>query len=140
MSYPIINNPIKAINSVQGAVPCPSLDGYTVNIYDVSSEEAGRTEDFKMHKLRGGQCVTIELAWNNLQLADISAILKAFNAEYFTVTYLNPLAADYVTETFYTGDRVSPTYSTLLGVWSVSFTIIGRDAHHVDEATGEWLD
>ena len=138
MSYSIVNNPIKAVNGVQGAVPCPSMEGYTVNIYDVSSEDAGRTEDFQMHKLRGGQCVTLALAWNNLTLSEISNILKTFNAEYFTVTYLNPLTADYTTETFYTGDRVSPTYSTNLGVWSVNFTVIGRDAHEVDETTGLW--
>jgi hypothetical protein len=138
MPYSIENNPIKAVNGVEGAVPCPSMDGYTVNIYDVSSEDAGRTEDFQMHKLRGGQCVTLELAWNNLSISEISNILKTFNAEYYTITYLNPLTADYVTETFYTGDRLSPTYSVVLNVWSVSFTAIGRDAHVVDEETGLW--
>lgn len=140
MAYSTTNNPIKAVNSVEGAVPCPSMDGYTVSIYDVSSEEAGRTEDFKMHKLRGGQCVTLDVAWNNLSKAEIANILQTFNAEYFTVTYLNPLTADYSTETFYAGDRVSPCYNTSMNVWSVSFTLIGRDAHHVDESTGLWTD
>ena len=75
MPYSIVNNPIKAVNGVQGAVPCPSMEGYTVNIYDVSSEDAGRTEDFQMHKLRGGQCVTLALARNNMTFSEISNIL-----------------------------------------------------------------
>lgn len=140
MPYSIVDNPIKAVQGVNGAVPCPSMDGYNVSIYDVSSEEAGRTEDFQMHKLRGGQCVTLDVAWNNVSLSEISTILRAFNAEYFTVTYLNPLTADYYTETFYAGDRVAPTYNVKLNVWSVSFTLIGRDAHTVDETTGLWVD
>lgn len=140
MSYSIENNPIKAVNGVQGEVPCPSMDGYTVNIYDVSSEDAGRTEDFQMHKLRGGQCVTLEVAWNNLSLGDVSHIIWAFNKEYFTVTYLCPVTATYITEEFYAGDRVSPAYNTKLNLWSINFTLIGRNAHQIDETTGLWTN
>lgn len=140
MAYSTTNNPISAVDGVSGAVPCPSMDGYTVNIYDVSSEEAGRTQDFQMHKLRGGQCVTLDVSWNNIRSADLAVILKTFNKEYFTVTYLNPLTASYVTETFYTGDRMSPVYSCVEDVWSVSFTLIGRNAHTVDESTGLWTN
>jgi len=140
MAYSILNNPIQEVDGVSGAVPCPSMDGYTVNIYDVSSEEAGRTEDFQMHKLRGGQCVTLEVSWNNLPSADVAVILQTFNKEYFSVKYLNPLTAAYVTETFYTGDRVAPVYSCVEDIWSVQFTLIGRNAHTVDETTGLWTN
>lgn len=120
------NNPdlYNPIDNVGGAfLRSPSV--YNYNLMDVSDPDAGRTEDGLMHKNRIGQKVKLELAWNNISTADVSAILQAFNPEYITVKYLDGLAGTYLTKTFYVGDRSVPSYSTRLGIWSnVAFNII----------------
>lgn len=116
-------NPIKSVDGV--AVRCPSK--YTYKLEDVSESEAGRTEDTVMHKLRIGQVVALELSWNNIPTADVSAILQAFNPEYIEVEYLDARLGAYTTATFYVGNRSAPMYNSLLGLWSnVSFNIIKR--------------
>ena len=115
-------NPIKTVDGA--AIKCPS--GYTWGLQDISSSDAGRTEDGKMHKNRIGQVVKLELAWNNIKTAEVSTILKAFNPEYITVCYLDAMQGEYITSEFYVGDRSSPAYNTALGVWSISFNIVER--------------
>lgn len=78
-----------------------------------------------MHKDRIGQKVKIQLSWNNIPTSDASAILTAFNPEYVEIKYLDPMAGDYLTKTFYVGDRSAPMYNATVGLWSnVSFNII----------------
>lgn len=116
-------NPIKSVNGVQ--IPCPS--SYQWKLSDVSAADAGRTEDTIMDKMRIGQKVHLELAWQNITHAAASTILTAFNPEYFSVTYLDAMSGTYKTKTFYAGDRSSPSYNVRLGLWSnVSFNIIER--------------
>ena len=116
-------NPIRSVNGA--TVPCPS--SYQWKLSDVSDPDAGRTEDALMHKMLIAQKVHLELAWQNVPTSVASAVLNAFNHEYFTVTYLDPMANAYLTKTFYVGDRSVPAYNTLLGIWSnVSFNIIER--------------
>jgi hypothetical protein len=94
---------------------------------DISSSDAGRTEDTKMDKMRIGQVVGIELSWKNLTTEEVSAILKAFNPEYIMVEYLDALEGDYVESEFYVGNRSAPLYNASLRVWSnVSFNLIER--------------
>ena len=115
-------NPIKSVGSVTN-IPCPST--YEWKLSDVSSADAGRTEDGKMHKERIAQKIHIELSWQNITTSDASIILNAFNPEYINVNYLDPKANAYQTKTFYVGDRSAPSYNTRLGIWSnVSFNII----------------
>lgn len=113
--------------------PISSVDGHTVrppseyqwSLQDVSDPDAGRTEDALMHKLRITQKVKLQLAWNNISTGDASNILTAFNPEYITVEYLDPMAGAYLTKRFYVGDRSAPMYNNTIGVWSnVSFNII----------------
>ena len=114
-------NPIESVNGQP--VRSPSVFQY--NLKDVSSSDAGRTEDAQMHKKRIAQKVTIQLAWNNIETDDASAIMNAFNPEYIEVTYLDLLAGGYITKTFYVGDRAAPMYNNRLGLWSnVAFNII----------------
>lgn len=118
-----IYNPIKSVNG--SPVRSPSV--YQVDINDVSDSDAGRTEDALMHKNRIAQKRKITLAWNAISTADASAILQAFNPEYISVEYLDPMVGGFVTKTFYVGDRSAPAYSTRLGLWSnVGFNIIER--------------
>ena len=117
------NNPIRSVNGVE--VKCPS--SYLWKLEDVSASDAGRTEDTKMDKMRIGQIVGIELSWQNLTTNEVSKILKAFNPEYITVTYLDAMAGKYVTSEFYVGNRSAPMYNSRKGIWSnVSLNLIER--------------
>lgn len=116
-------NPIASVDGV--SIPCPS--SYLWKLEDVSAPDAGRTEDTVMHKKRIGQLVGLELSWQNISTAKASKILQAFNPEYISVRYLDPMANGYVTSTFYVGNRSVPMYNATLDVWSnVSFNIIKR--------------
>jgi hypothetical protein len=116
-------NPIKSVDGK--AVKCPS--GYQWKLQDISDSDAGRTEDTVMDKKRIGQCVKLELEWQNITTAEASAILKAFNPEYITICYLDAMAGKYVTSEFYVGDRSAPMYNCRKGIWSnVAFNVIER--------------
>lgn len=116
-------NPIKSVDG--SAVKCPSSYQYALS--DLSDSSAGRTEDTVMHKNRIGQKVKLSLEWKNLTSKECSAVLKAFNPEYISVTYLDAMEGGYVTKTFYVGDRSTPLYNCRLGLWSnVSFNITER--------------
>ena len=114
-------NPLESVGGV--TVPCPS--SYKYQLSDVSAADAGRTEDALMHKMRIAQKVHLDLAWNYVTTANASTILTAFNNEYISIKYLDPMAGGYVTKTFYVGDRSVPAYNTRLGLWeNVTFNVI----------------
>lgn len=116
-------NPILSVNGV--AVKCPS--SYQFDLQDISAADAGRTEDTNMDKMRIGQAVKLELSWQGIYTSDVAPILRAFNPEYITVTYLDALDGGYRTSEFYVGDRSAPMYSSLTGLWNnVSFNLIER--------------
>lgn len=118
------NNPIKSVDNV--AIPCPS--SYKWKLEDISSNDAGRTEDTVMDKKRIGQVVGIDLEWKNVSIKDAAEILTAFNPEYITVCYLDAKVGEFVTSEFYVGNRNAPLYNATLGVWqSITFNIIERD-------------
>lgn len=107
---------------------------------DVSASEAGRVESTKMMKMLLGQCVKLELAWQNVTNDVVKQVLTAFNREYFTVVYLDPLMGSYVSKEFYAGDRGATSYNTTLGLWTVSLNIIERKAKTYNWLTKEWED
>lgn len=120
-------NPIYAVDSVIGAVPPPS--SYQWKLQDVSASDAGRTEEGVMDKARIGQVVALELSWQNVTTAVAKNILTAFQPEYVSVQYTDPLfgtGASYrKTKTFYVGDRAAPMYNSKQGLWSnISFNLI----------------
>lgn len=117
-------NPIRTVNGI--AVPCPS--SYEWQLEDVSRNEAGRTEDGTMHKLRFGQIPGINLVWKLPSLAEAALILRVFNPEYITVEYLDVTTADWASKVFYVGNRSAPLYNSRLGRWeSISFNLIARE-------------
>ena len=117
------NNPIQSVDGK--AVKCPS--SYLWKLEDLSSSDAGRTEDGKMQKMRIGQVVGLDLSWQGLTTKEVSQILQAFNPEYITVKYLDALQGKYVTSEFYVGNRSAPMYNAKLGLWqNVTFNIIER--------------
>lgn len=120
----LIYNPIQSVDG-KSIAKCPS--SYLWKLEDVSASDAGRTEDTVMHKKRIGQVVGIELSWQNITTAEVSALLQAFNPEYITVCYLDAMEGEYVTAEFYVGNRSAPMYNTRRGLWSnLSFNLIKR--------------
>ncbi len=117
-------NPIRSVNGMP--VKCP--DAYSWKLEDISSSDAGRTESTVMDKKRIGQIVGIELSWQWLTTLEISKILKAFNPEYISVCYLDPMEGEYVTAEFYVGNRSAPLYDLSQGgLWSnLAFNLIKR--------------
>lgn len=113
-------NPIRAVNGAQ--IPCPSTYHWSVN--DISDPDAGRSESGLMHKMRITRKRKLELAWQNVPLATVNAVLTAFEPEYVDVTFLDPLENGYVTRTFYSGDQDAPAYNVRINAWTVSFNII----------------
>ena len=117
-------NPIRSVDGFE--IPCPS--SYQWKLEDVSSSDAGRTEDTVMDKKRIGQVVGIDLEWKNVSIEDAATILQAFNPEYIQVCYLDAKQGEYITSEFYVGNRNAALYNSALGVWqSIKFNIIERD-------------
>lgn len=71
------------------AVKTPSKFGWSLQ--DVSAADSGRTQDALMWKNRVATKEKISLEWAGVTTAEASAILQAFTAEYFSVTYHSPL-------------------------------------------------
>lgn len=113
-------NPIKSVGGI--TVPVPSK--YDWKLSDVSSADAGRTEDALMHKMRIAQKVHIELEWQNIGDSAAQTILTAFQPEYINIQYYDYKSMSFQTKRFYVGDRNVTTYSRILGISTVAFNII----------------
>lgn len=108
-------------------MPCPS--SFTWGLQDVSASESGRTDDLIMQKNRVGQKRKLSLGWTGEDWKTTSKIMKAFNPEYFEVTYPDMLSGEYETRTFYAGDRSAPVQFWWVGnqrVETISFEVIER--------------
>ena len=116
-------NPIQSVGG-NTSLPCPSK--YDWKLSDVSSADAGRTEDGLMHKERITSKVHLELEWQNVSDADASAILAAFQPEYISVNYYDYKALAFQTKTFYVGDRSVTSYNRYMGIGTIAFNIIER--------------
>lgn len=115
------DNPIRSVGGV--AVPAPSK--YSWKESDVSSPDAGRTEDGLMHKETVAKKIHIELSWENINDNEAKTILVAFsNDEYFQVTYFDYKAMNFLTKTFYVGDREVEAYNRAMKISTVTFNII----------------
>lgn len=119
------NNNMITVDGVKIKTP----SSLTWGLQDISASDAGRTDDTIMHKNKVGQKVTLDLSWSGTTPEETSAILKAFDPEYFKVTYWDAKDGKMETRTFYAGDRKAP-----VKIWtvnqkryeSVSFNIIER--------------
>lgn len=121
--------PNQAYNPIQsvGGVIIPSPSKYDWKLSDVSSPDAGRTEDGLMHKELITQKVHLELEWQYITDIEVQTILAAFNAsEYLDVQYYDYKAMAFLTKTFYVGDRQVTTYNRAKGISTLAFNIIER--------------
>ena len=116
----------RTILQVNGTyIPDPSSLQW--GLQTVSDENAGRTQDGKMHVNLITRKRKLELVWKGVDFATASEILQAVNPVNFDVTYLDALTNTRLTKTFYVGDRTAPVYSYHDGYrWysNVSFNII----------------
>jgi len=117
------NSPIQKVDNSTN-IPTPSK--YDWKLSDVSSADSGRAENGEMHKLRIAQKVHIELEWQNIGDTEAQTILIAFQPEYISVKYFDYKAMDYMTKTFYVGDRSVSSYSRVKKIGTISFNIIER--------------
>lgn len=110
-------------------VPVKDPAVFEWGLQDVSSSDAGRTDDSVMHKNRIAQKRKIKLSWNNPTPEETAAILQVFNPEYFYVTYPDALSGQRERREFYAGDRSAPVrrWSTRYKRYTqVAFDIIER--------------
>lgn len=107
---------------------CPTPSVFQWGLRDISSSDAGRTEDTLMHKNRVGQKREIKLQWNSPRPEVVSAVLQMFNPEYFEYTYWDPMDNEIETRTFYRGNADTSVYTwTNGGLYeNLGFTIIER--------------
>ena len=80
----------------------------TWGLQDISTADAGRTQSGKMYKMYVCQKRKLQLSWTLPTAAQASAILRAFNHEYFYVRYFDVLDGKQETREFYVGDRTAP--------------------------------
>lgn len=111
----------------------PDPSELTFGLQDISSPDAGRVLDpgNTMYKMRTSQKRKLNITWTLPTQAQATAILQAFNAEYFYVRYFDPLDGQIETREFYAGDRSAPfKWYQLPGkgtrFTTVSFNIIER--------------
>ncbi len=94
---------------------------------DVSSPDAGRTEDGTMHKMRIGSLKSISLTWNNLKTEELYEILNMIKDEYITIDYFDPKTCMRKSSTFYVGNRSMAMYNGVLNLWqNLGFKFIER--------------
>ena len=116
-----VNSPIQKVDNSTN-IPTPSK--YDWKLSDVSSADAGRTEDGLMHKMRITQKVHLELEWQNVSDTDAQTILTAFQPEYISVKYFDYKSMGFLTKTFYVGDRSVSAYNRVKKIGTISFNII----------------
>lgn len=92
------------VNGIKMKIP----SAFTWGLMDLTDDDAGRTQDGKMHKSRIGQKRKLSIAWNHPTKEETTDILKAFNPEYVQVTYPDSLSGQDETREFYVGDKSAP--------------------------------
>jgi len=72
----------------------------------INDSDAGRSLSGLMHVGKVGEKLTLDLGWNAITPDQVKVIATAVKAKsYFPVVYYDAEAGDYVTKTFYLGDR-----------------------------------
>lgn len=121
--------------SPSSLVDVPNPTDISFGIKDISSADAGRTNDasLTMHKNLVATKRTISLTWKNLDGERTRQVLQAFKPEYIYVRYFEPEDNAYAVRHFYCGDKTAapshyvPTSNFQIGgvvYKTISFNII----------------
>lgn len=87
----------------------------TFELETFDGENAGRALDGTMCRDVIATKIKLNLEWNAISAADMSKLLTALDAPFFTVRYFNPQKGQFATDTFYCGNRTIPVYSFVNG-------------------------
>lgn len=110
------------------AIPSPDMP-FKWSLNDISSEDSGRDLNGLMDKDEVAKKVTLDCTWSHRTASEISTLLGAVKPQTFVeVNYPDPMAGEYVTKTFYTGDVSCEMDVSDNGVmyWSAKLTFIER--------------
>ena len=93
--------------TMDGMVPLRSPTAMKFSYNDISSADAGRTNDasLTMHKNTVARKRTIALTWSGLDGAATRAVLRAFRPEYVYIRYFEPEDNAYAVKRFYCGNK-----------------------------------
>ncbi|QJC53053.1 hypothetical protein HGI30_16715 [Paenibacillus albicereus] len=81
----------------------------TVELLDLDdAESTTRTADGTLNRDRVAVKRQIQMSWNALTMAQISALLKQMSGVFFQFRYPDPMAGVYTTKTMYVGNRPAP--------------------------------
>lgn len=82
---------------------------FTVTVLDLDDADSSeRTADGTLNRDRVAVKRQIEMTFNALSMAQISALLQSMQDEFFTIYFPDPMAGGYVTKTMYVGNRPAP--------------------------------
>lgn len=87
----------------------------TYNRYDLDSEDSFRSLSGEMQRDRVTVKVKLDCRWNALTAQQMSQLLRAMDDVFFDINYFDPHDGQYITKTFYVGDRSAPVYSMVAG-------------------------
>lgn len=87
----------------------PASCQFEIETFD--GENAGRVLSGDMHRDVIATKISIQLEWNSIGVSEMSRLLTALDSPFFTVRYFNPQQEQFVTDTFYCGNRTIPVYS-----------------------------
>lgn len=115
----------------QNMVALPAPDDWVWGSNDISSSDAGRTQDADntMYKNRTSTKRKLSPTWKNRDAETVATILQAFAPEYVYMRYLDAQDNAYEVRQFYTGDKSSPLRQIRLGgaeYKALTFNIIER--------------
>lgn len=96
------------------AMPDPKLQGLTVLLQDLDSENSTRTASGRMvrDRIAGGATAKrkLQVEWPAMHTEDMQRILQAIAGSFFWVRYPDPFIGGFRTAEFYAGDRTAPIY------------------------------
>ena len=110
------------------AIPSPDMP-FKWSLNDISSEDSGRDLNGSMDKDEVAKKVTLDCTWSHRTAADISLLLNTVKPHTFVeVNYPDPMAGDFTSKTFYTGDVNCEMDGSDSGemYWSAKLTFIER--------------
>lgn len=82
---------------------------FTVTVLDLDNDESTeRTADGTLSRDRVTVKRQIEMSWNAIPWASVSALLTAMQDVFFDFYYPDPMTGQYETKKFYVGNRPAP--------------------------------
>lgn len=101
----------------------------TWGLSDIDADSTGRNQSGDLYRDRVATKRKLTLEWPPLSMAECSTLLNAVDDVFFTVSYPDAKSGTQRSMTAYVGDRTSPMYSLINGVWlweSLSMNFIER--------------